>query len=151
MSKPTDIRLLEVRAETERHAYRTPIKFGGRVVTDVILLGVTAEVETRDGRRGRGFGSMPMGNVWAWPSPSLPPDATLSAMAELGKRLAARANDYRDAGHPLEITHDLAQDYGAVADEVSVEGSPQESQFCLECHTTGGVAPMGHGIGSDEL
>ena len=68
MSKPTDISLREVTSGTEHIDFRVPIKFGGRVVTDVVLLNVTVEVETRDGRRGRGFGSMPMGNVWAWPS-----------------------------------------------------------------------------------
>ena len=72
----TDIRLVDVELETERIAYRTPIKFGGRVVTDVVLLNVTVEVETRDGRRGRGFGSMPMGNVWAWPSQRFPAEQT---------------------------------------------------------------------------
>ncbi len=68
MPKATDIRLVQVSSETEQFDYRAPIKFGGRVVTDVVLLNVTVEVETRDGRRGQGFGSMPMGNVWAWPS-----------------------------------------------------------------------------------
>ena len=68
MPKPTDISRCEVAADTELIGFRTPIKFGGRVMTDLVLLNVTVEVETRDGRRGRGLGSMPMGNVWAWPS-----------------------------------------------------------------------------------
>ncbi|GAG83763.1 unnamed protein product, partial [marine sediment metagenome] len=109
MPKPTDIRLLEVTTETEEFAYRSAMKFGGRVVTDVVLLHVRAEVETRDGRRGKGFGSMTMGNVWAWPSEKLSGDETLEPMIELGKKLAENANDYQGAGHPLEITHDLAE------------------------------------------
>ncbi|GAG31757.1 unnamed protein product, partial [marine sediment metagenome] len=44
MSKATDIRLLQVNSQTEEFAYRAPIKFGGRVVTDVVLLHVTADV-----------------------------------------------------------------------------------------------------------
>ena len=68
MSKPTDIRLAQVTCDQERIQYRTPIKFGGRVVNDAVLFNVTVDVETRDGRRGQGFGSMPMGNVWAWPT-----------------------------------------------------------------------------------
>ena len=72
MPKPTDIRLLNVASEIEEIVYRAPIKFGGRVVTDATLLHVTADVETRDGRRGQGFGSMPLGNVWAWPSNNVP-------------------------------------------------------------------------------
>ncbi len=119
MSKPTDIRLLDVTAETERFAYRTSMKFGGRVVTDVVLLHVTATVETRDGRRGEGFGSMPMGNVWGWPSQNVSGDATLKAMIELGQRVAREAGNYRDIGHPLHIGHDLAATYQTLADEIT--------------------------------
>ena len=119
MSKATDIRLLEVRAETERHAYRTPIKFGGRVVTDAVLLNVTADVETRDGRRGQGFGSMPMGNVWGWPTAKLSVESTLTAMTELGQRLVRAANQHQGIGHPLEITHELSERYQPEADEVT--------------------------------
>ena len=85
MSKSTDIQLKLVTSQTERIEYRSPMKFGGRVVTDVTLLHVTAEVETRDGKIGRGFGSMPLGNVWAWPSQSVSNDETLHAMLEFGE------------------------------------------------------------------
>src|SRR5437763_9280488 len=107
MRKPTDIRLCEVTSSTQYLKYRAPMKFGGRTVSDVVLLDVTVEVETRDGRRGRGFGSMPMGNIWAWPSKGLSTDQTLAAMIEFGQRMVRQANGYRGAGHPLEITHDL--------------------------------------------
>jgi L-alanine-DL-glutamate epimerase-like enolase superfamily enzyme len=73
MPKPTDIRLCEVAAATQHLKYRAPMKFGGQVVTDVVLLDVNVLVETRDGRRGRGTGSMPMGNVWAWPTRTASP------------------------------------------------------------------------------
>lgn len=119
MSKSTDIRLREVTSQTERFEYRSPIKFGGRVVTDVVLLHVTAEVETREGRRGRGFGSMPMGNIWGWPSKTLSADSTLMAMVALGTRLVQEANGCPSFGHPLEITHELAQTYQAAADAVT--------------------------------
>ncbi len=126
MSKPTDVRLLEVKAQTERHAYRTPIKFGGRVVTDAVLVNVTVDVETRDGRRGQGFGSMPMGNVWAWPTDNVPVESTLNAMVDLAQRVVQAANDYQGIGHPLEITHDLSQGYQGAADEVAAAGGLAE-------------------------
>ncbi len=119
MSKTTDVRLVEVRTETESFAYRTPMKFGGRVVTDVVLLHVTAVVETRDGRRGEGLGSMPMGNVWGWPSQALSGEATLEAMISLGRRVAQLADEYTDSGHPLHITHELSAGYQRVADEIT--------------------------------
>ncbi len=119
MSKPTDIRLTHVTCETERFAYRAPIKFGGRVVTDVVLLHVTAEVETRNGRHGRGFGSMPMGNTWAWPTDRVAGEDTLAAMIALGTRMVRDANGLDAYGHPLELTHLLAGSYQTAADEVT--------------------------------
>ena len=118
MAKPTDISLCEIKSSTDRIALRTPLKFGGRVMTELVVLNVTAEVETRDGRRGQGLGSMPMGNAWAWPSSQVSADKTLSAMIELGQQIASEANHYTGIGHPLEVTHDLSLSFAAVADEV---------------------------------
>jgi len=118
MAKSTDIRLVELSGRTERIAYRTPIKFGGRVVTSAVLLHVTATVESRAGQRGVGLGSMPMGSVWAWPSKTVSAADSEGAMVELGERLTRQANAYADAGHPLDITHDLARQYDPTAAEV---------------------------------
>ena len=126
MPKPTDIRLVEVTSRTEQIDYRSPIKFGGRVVRDVVLLHVTAEVVTGDGRRGRGLGSMPVGNVWAWPSASLGGGETLAAMIALGRHLAAVAGDYRGCGHPLEITHELAAGHARAAEDMVAGAGPAE-------------------------
>lgn len=116
--KTTDIRLCRVTAETEHYAYRSPMKFGGRVVTDVTILNVTAEVETRSGRRATGFGSMTMGNAWAWPTPDFTNEQTLAWMVEMGRQAAAAANDYPDFGHPMEITHALAAMYPKIANAI---------------------------------
>ncbi|HEV3005818.1 MAG TPA: enolase C-terminal domain-like protein [Pirellulales bacterium] len=119
MPKPTDIRIVNVAAETERFDFRAPIKFGGRVVTDAVLLHVTIDVETRDGRRGQGFGSMPVSNIWGWPTRDLPAEDTLAAMTKLGLRLAREAQSYQGYGHPLDITRDLAQSHQRAADEIT--------------------------------
>ena len=117
MPKPTDLRLLEVTTQTTQLAYRTPIKFGGRVVSDAVVFDVFIEAETRDGRRARGHGSMPMANVWAWPAPPALGDQTLQAMLGLAERCAQAAGRYRDLGHPLEITHTLAADHPRLSAE----------------------------------
>ncbi|MBX3414339.1 MAG: mandelate racemase/muconate lactonizing enzyme family protein [Pirellulales bacterium] len=120
MPRPTDLRLLAATCQTERFAYRTPMKFGGRVVTDAVLAHVRVEVETRDGtRRATGFGSMPMGNVWAWPSAQVAGDATLAAMIELAEQHTQAAAQYRDVGHPLEITHELAESLADRAQDIA--------------------------------
>ncbi len=115
MPKQTDIRIQQAACVTTRIDYRTPMKFGGRVVVDVTLLDVSIEVETRDGRRGQGTGSMPLGNAWAWPSRELSGEQTLAAMAELGRRLTAMAGSASCVGHPLEITQAWSAEYNAQA------------------------------------
>src|SRR5438874_1257531 len=118
MAKPTDIRITEVKTDTERIAYRAPIKFGGRVVTDAVLLNVSMQVETRGGRRGGGFGSMPMGNVWAWPSNAVSPQQSLEAMLAFAEAFAAAVSDYRGCGHPLDVTRELAEHHASIAADV---------------------------------
>jgi L-alanine-DL-glutamate epimerase-like enolase superfamily enzyme len=115
MPKPTDIRILAVHTETERLPYRSPIKFGGRVVTDAVLLNVAIDVETRDGRRGLGLGSMPMGNVWAWPSNAVTPAQSLEAMLAFAETLAGETRRYAGSGHPLDITRELAASHSDLA------------------------------------
>jgi L-alanine-DL-glutamate epimerase-like enolase superfamily enzyme len=117
MPKPTDVTIKEVRSSTERIEYRTPIKFGGRVVVDVVMLNIDLVAETRDGRRGAGFGSMPLGNAWAWPSAKVSSEQTLAPMQQLGERFAKLGSEYRGVGHPLEITHEL----GASLDRLSAQ------------------------------
>jgi L-alanine-DL-glutamate epimerase-like enolase superfamily enzyme len=119
--KPTDIRLADARCQTQRIEYRAPIKFGGRVVRDATLLDVTVMVETRDGRRAQGLGSMPLGNVWAWPSQQVPAETTLQVMRLVGERLVEEAAQCREWGHPLELTHVLQPSYGRVAAAVAAE------------------------------
>lgn len=119
MPKPTDIRIVRTSTSTTRIDYRSPIKFGGRVVRDVVLRDVSVEVETRDGRRGTGLGSMPMGNVWAWPTSKSTVEETLAAMVDLGARLVTRAAQHTGLGHPLEITAELGCDHESAAREAT--------------------------------
>jgi L-alanine-DL-glutamate epimerase-like enolase superfamily enzyme len=119
VAKPTDIRLCSVTSRTERIEYRTPIKFGGRVVTDVVLLDVDVEVETAGGKQATGTGSMPMGNVWAWPALRTVAEQTLAAMVGLGERLVVDADQSRLSGHPLDITRALAAGHAEEASKVT--------------------------------
>jgi len=116
--KPTDVRIVSVETQTEPLVYRSPIKFGGRVVTSGVLLHTTVEVETRDGRRGVGRGSMPMGNVWAWPGQT-PTADTERALIEFGRRFNLAAGEYKEPAHPLDITHDLANLHAQLAADVT--------------------------------
>ena len=119
--KPTDIRIEAVSHSFEDYRYRTPLKFGGTEVDRVTLLNVECRVRTRAGRSARGFGSMPLGNVWAFPSRVLGYDATLSAMKTLAGRVARITEGCTEAGHPIDLTWTLEPEYHRAAQEVSRE------------------------------
>lgn len=126
MSLPTDVHIRDVRTFQQRFDYRVPIKFGGRVVVDVLLLDVEVDLETVDGRRASGRGSMPMGNAWAWPSAAVPGDQTLAAMVDFAERCVEDARQFRGCGHPLEITHELSQRHAAINDTLTRDRSLAE-------------------------
>ncbi len=90
-SKSTDIRVSAVRTKYEHHDYRAPMKFGGMTVDKVTILNVECDVVTRDGKKARGFGSMPFSNIWAYPSRVMNYDQTLGAMTTLAVRCARLA------------------------------------------------------------
>ncbi|MCH2400712.1 MAG: hypothetical protein MK364_16470 [Pirellulales bacterium] len=133
MPQLTDIRLMEVRSEYEQIDYRSPIKFGGRVVNDVVLFNVQVDVETGSGKRATGFGSMPVGNVWAWPSLVVDTPQTLDAMIQMGNRMVDNANTFRGTGHPLEITQELSQSYPAISTSVAESLKLAEAAPELAC------------------
>lgn len=119
LSAPNSIRIEEIACDTEDYQYRRPMKFGGHVVDRVTLLNVHARVRGADGRTARGFGSMPLGNVWSFPSAKLNYDATLSAMKALAGRIAAITGGYREPGHPVEINLALEPAYLEAAAQIS--------------------------------
>src|SRR5262245_38196606 len=120
-SKPTDIRIKEVSFDYEDYLYRTPIKFGGVALDRATILHVHGTVETVGGRTARGFGSMPMGNVWSFPSRVLSYDATLGAMKALVERIAHITAGHPETGHPIDLTCTLEPAYLKAAAEVTRE------------------------------
>src|SRR6187399_3162960 len=94
--KPTDIRVEEVRISFEDIQYRAPYKFGGVAVDRATLLNVECTVRTRAGKIARGFGSMPLGNVWSFPSRTMPYDTTLGAMRQLASKLGPLTAAYKE-------------------------------------------------------
>ena len=103
----TDITIRECTFEYEDFHYRTPIKFGGVALDRATVLNVEMTVATRTGKTAKGFGSMPLSNVWAYPSKVLDYAATLGAMKELATRFHKTVNDYKDFGHAVDLGHAL--------------------------------------------
>jgi L-alanine-DL-glutamate epimerase-like enolase superfamily enzyme len=115
----TDIRIDEVRHGYKDFVYRAPYKFGGRVVDRVTLLNVHCRVTTRNGKSAAGFGSMTMGNMWAFPSKTMPYDTTLDAMKAVADRIQRITSGCREIGHPLDLNHVLEPEYLKAAAEIS--------------------------------
>jgi hypothetical protein len=95
--------------------------FGGSVVDRVTLLNVDCVVKSSGGLVARGFGSMPMGNVWSFSSHVLSYDQTLNAMRALASKIARPTNDYGEYGHPIDTNVALEPAYLNAASEVGVE------------------------------
>jgi L-alanine-DL-glutamate epimerase-like enolase superfamily enzyme len=105
------IRIKDVHFSYEDFGYRTPIKFGGVAVDRVTLLNVEVDVDTHGGKTARGFGSMPLGNVWAYPSRAMSYQQTLEAMKAVTERVAEVYRRYREYGHPIDITWAVEHEY----------------------------------------
>jgi L-alanine-DL-glutamate epimerase-like enolase superfamily enzyme len=117
---PTDIRIEELRFDYEDYLYRAPYKFGGVMVDKVTLLNVHCRVRTKAGKIAEGFGSMSMGNMWAFPAPDLTYDQTLGAMKSLAGRIAEITRGYHDYAHPLDINFELEPAYLKAAAEIPI-------------------------------
>lgn len=120
-ARSTDIRIEDIRFGYEDYIYRAPLKFGGTVVDRVTLLNVDCVVRTAGGKTAKGFGSMPMGNIWAFPSKTLDYAATLTAMKALAGRINKITAAYKGSGHPIDINETLEPEYLKAAGEVTRE------------------------------
>ena len=101
--KSTDVRIRDISFDYEDFHYRAPLKFGGVAIDRVTLLNVHSVVEGASGQTARGFGSMPLGNVWSFPSKVLGYDDTLRAMKSLTERFAKITAECKDKAHPIDL------------------------------------------------
>jgi len=120
--RSTDITVRDVSIAFEDHAYRTPIKFGGVAVDRATILNVSMVVESCLGKKAKGFGSMPLGNVWAWPTRELTYDQTLAGMKYIAGRLAGPYRMSGISGHPIDITDELEPRFFLPGDDFAQMG-----------------------------
>ena len=122
--KSTDIQILDVKIDFEPVSFRAPLKFGGRVVDHTYLINAAVKVETRNGHHATGYGSMPVGNVWAWPSEAVEPAQTEMAMKAYAEKFGELFSSYPEYAHPVEIQFNVGAEFfhqaKKVADKVGV-------------------------------
>ncbi|XZE51923.1 enolase C-terminal domain-like protein [Planctomycetaceae bacterium SH139] len=122
----SDLHSYNLEFSSQQFAYRSPMKFGGRVVTDCTLASVSCHASLGSGQTAVGFGAMTMGVAWAWPAKSLDAAETLEIVLELARRLVADANQHPVTGHPLDVCWELAKRRGGIAEQL------REEQQCPE-------------------
>ena len=115
--RATDVRIVEVQHAFESYSYRTPYQFGGRTVDRVTLLNVHCRVRRDDGREAWGFGSMTLGNAWAFPTATQ--DAGLGAMQALADRCRTVTAACDERGHPIDLSRVLDPEFERAARAVS--------------------------------
>lgn len=120
-TRMTDVRVDEMSFEYQDYKYRARIKFGGTVLDRATIINVHCTVRTEGGRVAKGFGSMPLGNVWAFPSHTMSYETTLGAMKALAAKICKITADSKISGHPIDINWTLQPEYLKAASGVSSE------------------------------
>jgi L-alanine-DL-glutamate epimerase-like enolase superfamily enzyme len=82
---------------------------------------VNVTVRTEAGKTAAGFGSMPLGNIWSFPSRTLTYDDTLGAMKAVAEQVARIYGECREVGHPIVLFHALEPEFFHAADVVTRE------------------------------
>lgn len=139
-TKSHDIRILDVQVDFEPVAFRAPLKFGGRVLEHTDLINVQMTVEDRKGHQARGFGSMPLGNIWAWPSADVSAADAEKAMKVYASKVGELFATYPEFGHPLEIFFAVSAEFHHQATRISdsqgvAEAVPELAQLVCSSPT----------------
>lgn len=119
MSKATDIRIVDAQCSFEPIKFRSPLKFGGRIMDSSELINVEVKVESRGGRHAVGQGSMPIGQIWAWPSDAVTPEQAGAAMKQLAVEVTEMIAAYPDFDHPLDIIYRISGEYAHLGQKIS--------------------------------
>ncbi len=117
--RPTDMRIERVEFSTQDFAYRTPIKFGGNAVDKATLLTASVHARLPDGTTATGWGSMPLGNVWSFPSKALTYGQTLEALRLCGALAAKAWRTQYEWGHPVELGFRMDQALPEIASKAT--------------------------------
>jgi L-alanine-DL-glutamate epimerase-like enolase superfamily enzyme len=125
-NKSSDIRVLEAVLTFEPCPFRTPLKFGGRVMSTSRLMNVSVTVETRGKKHAVGVGSMPVGNIWAWPTDKIEPDQTERAMMEYAEAVVRLTDAFDEFAHPIDMVFEMSAEYAHLGKSIAAKlGLPE--------------------------
>ena len=131
MPKQTDIRVTSAELTIESFPFRSPLKFGGRIMDSTRIMNVEVTVESHSGKHASGFGSMPVGNVWAWPTDAVAPADSCAAMEDFAERVVRLTDGFDEYGHPIDIIYHISAEYEHLAKVVGRDRELAESPPAL--------------------
>lgn len=102
LAKSSKLKIVQLKSDRKSFDYRMPIKFGGRVVKDVVLQRTCVTLELNGKQRGHGIGEMTMGSAWAWPSKTMSSEQVLRVVTALYDRVVSAAEKIDFGNHPIE-------------------------------------------------
>ena len=104
MNLPTDIKVTRASVTFEAFALRSPFVLSTGAITDVTVATATVEVSGRQGGTAQGYGTIVLGDLWAWPSPQVSTMRRVGVMRGLCERISDELPLALDVpGHPLEL------------------------------------------------
>ncbi len=119
MSKPTDVRIAEVQGDRQKFAYRSPMKFGGRVVNDVTVQRAIVKLECPALKKtAHGIGEMTLGTAGHGPVRSSPLQVSRIVLA-LCDRVLAAASSMTAVAHPIELGIQLRHEARSIANQLA--------------------------------
>lgn len=121
MSLLTDIRVLSAESHIEHVTARSPLKFGAVVVTESTSCQVKVKVENRKGEIVEGHGGVSVGDLWAFPDPSVLHKDKNEAMQEVTRRFCRKVTEYNKFSHPIDMFWNLREELKRIGKEVSQE------------------------------
>lgn len=127
MSKKTDARIVDANISFEPVPFRAPLKFGGRTVEQTELINVEVTVENGSGSHATGFGSMPIGNIWAWPSAVISGEQSEQLMKKFAEEVVELGLSFPESAHPIDTIFQISAEYAHLGRSLSSRYNYEEA------------------------
>lgn len=113
------IRIVDGSFQFTPQRLRTPLKFGGGIVSEITSATATITVTAPDGQTAAGRGNILLSDLWAFPTPRIPHETKDLAMRAVSERFLRKA--IGTAGHPIEIYFALEDELRGLCAEITHE------------------------------
>ncbi len=122
----TDIRVFEVEPFFTHEKSRTPLKFGGVVIDEIVYCHVRVTVENRLGRRADGWGAIFMADGWSWPSSKVSHEVREELMRKLVVAWCRKTAETTEYAHPIDLFWSIEPELAPLAERISQDEAVAE-------------------------